>query len=116
MITKVYVGHKFISINIIVTNRRGILIDPAVAEIEIYRVSQVDGSLSLALEVGMLGKLVLAKQNNETGFFGVAVDTDVLGEGEYVIKYHAETQGLNTSTTDNFSISSMEQPGIIIHK
>lgn len=116
MITKINVGHKFISINVVVTNRAGKPIDPTLAEITVYRVSQIDGSIAAAIEVGTLGVITLAKQDSKTGFYGAAVDTDALGEGEYVVQYEVDVSGLEASATDYFSIGQIEIPGIIIYK
>lgn len=116
MIARVNVGHKFISVNVVITNRSGKPIKPTLAEITVYRVSQIDGSLSIATEIGIAGILTLTKQDNNTGFYGVAIDTDILGEGEYVIRYTVDASGLEASATDYFSIGQIERPGIILYK
>lgn len=116
MITKVNIGHKFISVNVVVTNKHGKPQDPTLAEIEICRVSQIDGSIAIATEIGVNGILTMTKQNNKTGFYGAAIDTDILGEGEYVIEYHIEVGPLKSAAVDYFSIGRTEEPGIILYK
>jgi len=116
MITRVSVGHKFISVNVVITDRRGKPQDPTLAEIEICRVSQIDGSLTIATEIGVNGMLTMTKQNNKTGFYGAAIDTEILGEGEYVIEYRIEVGPLKSAAIDYFSVGQIEKPGIILYK
>lgn len=116
MITRVIPGNSFINISAIISDRKGKSVQPALVEITVYRVLQTTGDLTVATEVGINGVLTLIQHPNDSELYSIAIDTIALGIGEYTVKFYTEVGNLESSGIDHFSISSSEQPGIIIHK
>ena len=106
MITRVFKGQKYVNVSVGVTNTEGGATDPTSAEAWFYKVSQVDGSLSLDTAINGTGKVTLQKQGGETGFWGASVDTSALDEAEYVILFKVLVGYTTAITVDGLSIYS----------
>ncbi|MCD6163466.1 MAG: hypothetical protein J7K40_13780 [candidate division Zixibacteria bacterium] len=106
MITRVFKGQNYINVSVGVTNTEGGATDPTSAEAWFYKVSQVDGSLSLDTAINGSGKVTLQKQGGEIGFWGAPVDTSALNEAEYVILFKVLVGFTTAITVDGLSIYS----------
>lgn len=104
MITQIKVGKNYINISVAITNNTGVPIDPTMAEAWFYKVSQVDGSLSLDTNIDTNGKVTLIKQDNQTGFYGVSIPTSTLSEAEYVVLYKITAELSESITVEYLSI------------
>jgi len=114
MITQVKVGQNYINVSIAITNNSGQRIDPTSAEAWFYKISQVDGSISLDTNIGGTGKLTLVKQGAQIGFYGASINISSFLETEYVILYKITADLAETITVEYLSIDlSKKQIGEI---
>jgi hypothetical protein len=114
MITQVKVGHKYINISVAIIDDDGNAIDPVTAEAHFYKISQIDGSLSLDTNIGGTGIVILTKQNSQTGFYGTSIDITTFLETEYVVFYKIFANLVPTITVEYLSIDlSKKQIGEI---
>jgi len=104
LITQVRVGKNFVNISVAITNNNGVPIDPTNAEAWLYKVSQVDGSLSLDTNINITGKVPLTKQNGQVGFYGASISTSTLLEAEYVILYKIMAELAESISVEYLSI------------
>ena len=109
MITQIKQGKKFINVSIAITDGDGKSIDPSIAEAYFYKVSQVDGSISLDTNVNSDGKVTLLKQDNQVGFYGSLLSTESLLEAEYVILYKVTVNGIESITVEYLSIDKSKK-------
>jgi hypothetical protein len=114
MITQVKVGQNYINVSVAVTNNSGQKIDPTNAEAWFYKISQIDGSLSLDTNIGGTGKVTLNKQDGQIGFYGASINISSFLETEYVILYKITAEVAETITVEYLSIDlSKKQIGEI---
>ena len=114
MITQVKVGHKYINVSVAIIDDDGNAIDPVSAEASFYKISQIDGSLSLDTNIGGSGIVTLTKQNSQTGFYGASIDIVTFLETEYVVFYKILANLVSTITVEYLSIDlSKKQIGEI---
>ena len=104
MITQVTVLGNFVRINIACTDQEGAAVDPSSADANFYKVSDIDGSLSLYTGVGTNGVITLAKQDSEDGFYGAAVDVDDLDEGQYVVLFKVTIDEIDSIGVDYLAV------------
>lgn len=113
MITQIKEGYDFIHIAVAVVDGDGKAVDPSAAEAWFYKVSQSDGSISLDTNIDSDGKVALAKQAGETGFYGGAIATSALSANEYVVLYKVTIDGIESITVEFFSIDLSKK---VIHE
>ena len=112
MLTHVTTRGDFIHVAIACTDATGAAVDPSCAEARFYKISQIDGSLSLDTRLGGGDGIVsLAKLHNETGFWGAAIDLAGLDHTWYVIFFKAVIGGTPTIAVDFLEIE--EDPHLI---
>lgn len=113
MITQIKEGYDYIHIAVAIVDSDGKVVDPSSAEALFYKVSQEDGSLSLDTNINGDGKVTLAKQGGQTGFYGSAIATDSLSANEYVILYKVTIGSIESITVEFFSIDLSKK---VIHE
>jgi hypothetical protein len=114
MITQVKVGQNYINVSVAITNNSGQRIDPTNAEAWFYKISQIDGSISLDTNIGGTGKVTLLKQGAQIGFYGASINISSFSETEYVILYKITADVAETITVEYLSIDlSKKQIGEI---
>lgn len=106
MITQVRVGFKYVNISVAITNDEGVAFDPTSAEAWFYKVSQINGAITLDTNINVTGKLGLSKQDGQIGFYGASIDISSFTETEYVILYKVTTSFAETITVEYLSIDS----------
>jgi len=106
LINQVRVGHKYVNISVAITNDEGVAFDSLNAEAWFYKISQVDGTISLDTNINGTGKVGLSKQDGQTGFYGASIDISSFLETEYVILYKVTAESTETITVEYFSIDS----------
>ena len=114
MITQVKVGQKYINTSVAITNNDGAAFDPTSAEVWFYKISQIDGSISLDTNINGTGKVPLSKQDGQTGFYGASIDIASFLETEYIVLYKVLAESTETITVEYLSIDlSKKQIGEI---
>lgn len=103
MITQIKPGFKYVFFAVAITDDNGAPVDPDSANVFIYKVSQVDGSLSSA------GTVALEKQQTETGFYGKAIDVSSLEAGEYIVFFKVTSGTSDSITAETMSIDAMRE-------
>jgi hypothetical protein len=98
IITKI--GYKYIPISISCLGASGVVTDPSSAEVWFYKVSQVNGTLSLETTIGGTGKVTLTKIDSQTGHYGAGVDISGLTAGVYKILFQITINGIATQNED----------------
>ena len=104
MITRVFTTGDFINVAIAACGSTGAAADPSAATAWFYLISQVNGTVSLDTRISDDGIVTLAKQDNQTGFFGAAVEISGLGAGQWVVLFKATIAGVDTIVTDYLCI------------
>lgn len=99
-------GHNYINVSVAVVNTEGAAIDATSTEAWFYKISQVDGSLSLDTGIDGDGKVTLSKQDGVTGFYGAPVNVSAVGTVEYVVLIKVLVGFTETITVDTVSIAS----------
>lgn len=91
---------NYINISVCCRTFAGTPTDPSVISLEIYSVSQVDGSLSL------LYTRTPVKQNSKTGWYGYSEDISGYSAGQYVCLVEATVDSFDCAWTDSFYINA----------
>ena len=100
MIAQVTVCGDFVRINVACTDIDGEATDPSSAEAYFYKVSELNGNLYRYTDVGNNGVITLAKQDDQDGFYGAAVEVALLDEGQYVVFFAVTINGIDSIGVD----------------
>ena len=109
MITQIKEGYSYINVSIACVDATGAAIDPAFAEAWFYRLNQSTGVIALDTNIDTDGKVTLAKQDSQTGFYGAGIPISTLTAGEYTVFYKLTIDGISTVNVENFSIDESKK-------
>jgi len=104
VLTHVTVLGEFVHVAAGCTDADGEAVDPSAAVAKFFRVSQSDGSLFPDPNIGSNGVLTLAKEGDETGFWGAALEVAGLEAGQFVVLFRATIGGTETVGVDYLEV------------
>jgi hypothetical protein len=90
-------GTAYIHVAVACVDSTGAATDPTSAVVRVYSVSQINGALSFVNEY------TLTKQDDQTGFYGVAIPLATFTEELYVLLFKLTIAGVNTINVYYFS-------------